>query len=182
MALVTRDQMESYIWPRYKESATDLSQVCWDLAKPKKGLVPPNPPAWFDEIIIAQMKMLIMAVFGAPQKWMIIPEVVKGFSMVINKKTRLSQSVSASSSKINLRYHSFDQFSEFSKLVEKTLVHLIGLVMKDSGGDVIELENEDGNVFIFPISKMSEYLLALGFSQEQIPQLLTLDDVIGFYE
>ena len=182
MALITRDQMETYIWPRYRDSATCLGQVCWDLAKPKKGLVPPNPPSWFDEIICSQIKMLLMAVFSSPNNWLVIPEAVKGFAMVIYKKPKLSAQVNPVHSKINLKYHSFDQFCEFSKLVEKTLAHLFGLIMKDSGGDVIELENEDANIYVFPVGKLEEYLRALGFSEEQIPKLLKIEDVVGFQE
>ena len=176
----TKDQIESVVWPRYKKSVESLAQLCWDMAKPKKGMVPLSPPGWFDEIFTIQSKNILVSIFCTDFSWIVFPEPITGLTAVVYKKNN-NKNLQGKLS-INLKYHSFDQFCGFSRLVEKTLSALILGLMKKTGLDIIELENEDINIFIFPTEKSNIYLKALGFKSEQIPSLISLVEVDGFLE
>ena len=173
---ISRDYLESVLWPRYKGSAEALCQSIWSLANPKQSGVP--SPAWFDEIVVVQLKSILMLVFSTTQSWIILPEPVPGFTIVFYKKPQ-GASNAAPQQQLSLRSHSFDQFSELALLVEKAVVKLLRKIVGSGAGDVIELENEDGHVFCFPRAKMHEYLKALGFSEEQIPKLVSVDDIVS---
>lgn len=175
---VTTAQLEGIIWPRYKEPADALANAAWNIAKvanPKMAMVQ-TPPNWFTEIFAIQAKALLNLAFSSPHPWVVMPEPIQGFTIVMYKTPR-GALTPITQSKLQLRYHTFDQFNEFSQLVEKTLVKIIKGYMKANNGDVIELENDDGVIYVFPKAKMEKYLLQLGFAQEQIPRLLSVDDI-----
>lgn len=171
---MSRDYLESILWPRYQSATAQLCQEVWGVANPKQAAVP--SPCWFNEIIELQVKSMLMLVFSTPQAWIILPEPIPGYTVVVYKKPH-GATTEAPQQKLSLRNHSFDQFSELAQLVEKAMVRLMRKVVNSSSGDVVELENEDGHIFIFPRPKIQEYLKALGFADEQIPKLLTIDDI-----
>lgn len=172
---LTRDHLESIIWPRYREPVGLLSQLSWAKARPSQ-LAQSSPPDWFKEIIEMQAKGVLNLTFSSASPWVVLPEPLPGFTMVVYKKEQGAVSVSAQS-KLKLRHHSFDQFSELANLAQRTLVMIIKETMKKTASEVIELENEDAHVFIFPRGKMQTYLKALGFEDEQIPKLLSIEDI-----
>ena len=176
MAL-SRDYLESIIWPKYEDSARELCQALWTVANPKQAGV--ASPDWFDEIVEVQLKSILMLVFSMPQAWIILPEPLPGFTVVIYKKPQ-GATAEAPQQRLSLRNHTFDQFSELAQLVEKAMVKFVKKVVSTGSGDVIELENEDGHIFCFPRPKMHQYLAELGFAEDQIPKLLSMDDVEGF--
>lgn len=173
MAL-SRDYLESVLWPKYKDAGHDLCQEVWAVANPKQAGVP--SPSWFNEIVELQLKSVIMLVFATAQSWVVLPEPIPGFTLVVYKKPQGATS-GAPQQRLSLRNHSFDQFSELAQLVEKATVKLVKKVVGSGSGDVVELENEDAHIFVFPRAKMQQYLRALGFSEEQIPKLLSVDDI-----
>jgi hypothetical protein len=173
MAL-SRDHLESIIWPKYKEAGLELCREVWMVANPKQANV--ASPSWFNEIVELQLKSIIMLVFATPQSWVVLPEPIPGFTMVVFKKPQ-GATLESPQQKLSLRNHTFNQFSELSQLVEKATVKLVKNVVGAGAGDVVELENEDGHVFIFPRSKMQQYLKALGFDESQMPKLLSIDDI-----
>lgn len=172
---LTRDQLELIIWPRYRDPVGLLSQLSWAKARPSQlGQSP--PPDWFKEIIETQAKGMLNLTFSSASSWVVLPEPLPGFSMAIYKKQQGAVSP-ISQSHLKLRHHSFDQFSELAHLAQRTLVMIIKETMKKSGNEVIEMENEDAHIFIFPRSKMETYLKALGFEEDQIPKLLSIEDI-----
>lgn len=174
---LSRDELDYVIWPRYRDVWKTLCGALWRIANPKNADVP--SPSWFNEIVEVQMKAALNIVFSVPQSWVILPEPVSGYAVVVYKKPNGAASP-ISQQKLNLRHHSFDQFNEMAQLVEKTIIKLIRQVIKgasEAGGDIIEMENEDAHVFVFPKSKMAHYLKALGFADEQIPKMLSVDDI-----
>lgn len=171
----TRDHLESIVWPRYRGPVERLSELSWAKARPKT-VADPATPEWFKEIIELQAKGVLNLAFSSPSPWVVLPEPLPGFTMVIYKKEQGAVSV-AGQSKLKLRHHSFDQFSELASLAQRTLVMIIKETMKKNQSEVIELENEDAHIFIFPRSKMETYLKALGFESEQIPKLLSVEDI-----
>ena len=105
-----------------------------------------------------------------------MPEPIPGFTVVVYKKTQ-GASIEATQQKLSLRNHTIDQFGELAQLVERAAVKLVKKVVGSGSGDVVELENEDGHIFVFPRAKMQQYLRALGFGEDQIPKLLSVDDI-----
>lgn len=171
-----RDHLEAIIWPSYRVDALALCQAIWEIANPKQVGV--RSPEWFNEIIETQAKSMLLTVFSTHQTWVIFPEPIPGFSVVVYKKPR-EAAVPAQQQKIQMRHHSIDQFGELAQLVEKAAIKLLKRATSDPLNDVAKLENEDATLFIFPRPKMTEYLGKLGFSEEQIPKLLTVDDIEG---
>lgn len=168
------NHLESILWPKYKGPTGSLCQAIWGVANPKQAAV--ASPEWFNEIVELQIKSMLMLVFSSPQSWVIFPEPIPGFATVVYKKPRGAAN-EAPQQKLGLRHHSLDQFSELAQLVEKAAVTLMRKALNDSSGDVVELENEDTHVFVFPRVKMEPYLKAMGFSDDQIPRLLSVDDI-----
>jgi hypothetical protein len=173
MAL-SQEHLEAIVWPRYKDAAAELCQALWALANPKQALV--KSPGWFNEIVEIQVKSVLMLVFSTPQAWVVLPEPVPGYTVVLFKKQRVAN-IQTQQQKLILRGHGFDQFNELARLVEKAMAKLLKKAVQSGSGDVVELENEDGHIFCFPRSKMETYLRALGFSDEQIPKLLSIEDI-----
>ena len=174
---VSRDYLEAIIWPRYERASESLCQALWGISNPKHAGL--SSPHWFNEIIEVQFKSILILVFSSPFTWIVLPGPVPGFSVVVFKKAH-GASNDAPQQRLSLKNHSFDQFDELAQLVEKAVVKLLNKTIASTPGDVVELENEDGNVFCFPSQKLHQYLTALGFSPEQIPNLLTIDDIVGF--
>lgn len=169
-----RDHLEAIIWPNYRADVVALCQAIWVVANPKQSEV--RSPEWFNEIVETQAKSMLLTVFATQQSWVIFPEPMPGFTVVVYKKPRGAASP-VQQQKLQLRHHSLDQFSELAQLVEKAMVKLLKRVTADPANDVAKLENEEATMFIFPRPKMAEYLGKLGFSEEQIPKLLTVDDI-----
>lgn len=176
---LSRDYLEAVLWPKYKDPARDLCQGIWGMANPKQAGVP--SPAWFNEIVELQVKSILMLVFSTPQSWVVVPEPIPGFTLVVYKKPR-GAPMAATQQKLSLRNHTFDQFGELAQLVERAAVRLVRRAVGAGSGDVVEMESEDGHVFVFPRAKMAQYLRALGFAEEQIPKLLSVEDIEGDFD
>lgn len=174
--MASRDHLESILWPRYKADSVALCHAIWGVANPKQAQV--KSPEWFNEIVEAQAKSMLMTVFSTSQAWVVFPEPVPGFTAVIFKKPQ-EAAIAATQQKLTLRHHSLDQFSELAQLVERAMVNLLKSRTASPDGDVVRLENEDAHIFVFPREKLAEYLKKLGFGEEQIPHLLTVDDIEG---
>lgn len=169
-----RDHLEAIIWPNYRGDVASLCQALWGVANPKQSEV--RSPEWFNEIVESQIKSMLLTIFSSPQTWVIFPEPLPGFSVVVYKKPRGAASP-APQQQLKLRHHTLDQFSELARLVEKAAIKLLKRVTSDPENDVAKLENEELTLFLFPRPKMTAYLTALGFSEEQIPKLLTIEDI-----
>lgn len=165
------------MWPRYKDNVMALAELSWSKAPtPANGMKDPKAPEWFKEIIELQAKGLLNLVFSSTSSWVVVPEAVQGFSLVVYKKPQ--EAVNAErQSELKLRNHSFDQFNELSALVQRILVMMIKQTLKQNQSEIMELENEDMHMFIFARSKMEVHLRALGFTDEQIPKLFSIEDL-----
>lgn len=169
---------ENVIWPRYKDAVEALGKLSWQLArkgnKALEGLE--EVPLWFQEILDAQAKALLNLAFRSPQDWLILPEPIEGFAMVIYKTPKKAGRM-VPTEVPQLKHHTFDQFSELARVAERTIVKIIRWHMKSNDGDLVELSNEDAIVYVFPKGKMEEYLRKLGFPEDAIPKLLTIEDI-----
>lgn len=161
---------ESVIWPKYKEPVQNLCQSCWRIAQATNDKVAQikEVPVWFTEIVQVHVKAMLALCFSAPNQWLVFPEFLEGYSLVVykfEKKTQslISPNVVSSSKRLQ-------DVSDIGRMVEKTIVQIIkGYTL--ANGSVIEMENEDGMFYIFPKIKLIQYLKELGFTDDQIQRM-----------
>lgn len=158
---------ESIIWPKYKEPVKLLCDSCWEVAKSTNKNISniKEVPSWFLDIIQMHIKNALGICFSTPNQWIVIPEFIETFTLVIYKKqiaTNISSSANVVSSLARLQ-----DVSEISFIVEKTVMQIIKGYMLVNGS-VIEIENEDAFFYIFPKLKSPIFLKQLGFDEKQI--------------
>lgn len=168
------DYLEAYVWPKYKDPSGQLCQSLWRISHPKEDVQ--TIPKWFSELIETPIKSLLMLVYSSPKNWIVLKEPFKGFSIVIHKN-RQGATLPMNQQKIELQIHQQEEFAQLSGLVEKAMLRLLKKSIEFGQGDVIELENEDGQVFCFPRAKFKFYLKELGFSDEQILNMSVNDTI-----
>ncbi len=172
------EHTENIIWPRYRDDVSALGRLAWLVARkgnPKLEKIG-EPPPWFQEILDAQAKALLNFAFRSKHDWLIFPEAIAGFSMTIRKTKNQAGGIVPKEAP-PLRHHTFDQFSEMARLAEGALARLLRAYMKSAGGDVVEMENEDALIYLFPRERLEENLRRLGFPEDAIPKLLKVEDI-----
>lgn len=117
-----------------------------------------------------------MLAYSSPKSWIILREPFKGFSVVIHKNKQ-GATLPMHQQKIELQIHQQEDFAQLSGFIEKAMLRLLRKSIEFGHGDVIELENEDAQVFCFPRAKFGFYLKALGFSEEQILNMSASDNI-----
>lgn len=172
------EHMENIIWPRYRDDVAALGKLVWLVAKrgnPDLEKIK-DPPPWFQEILDAQAKALLNFSFRSTQDWLVIPEAIEGFSLIIHK-TPKNAGGRAPAERPDLRHHAFDQFSDLARATEKALGKILKAYMKANSGDLIEMENEDARIYLFEKVRLEENLRRLGFPEDNIPKLLSVEDI-----
>lgn len=158
---------EAIIWPKYKEPVKLLCDSCWEVAKSTNKNISniKEVPSWFLEIIQLHIKNALGICFSTPNQWIVIPEFIETFSLVIYKKQTASN-ISVAPNVVSTLARLQD-VSDISFIVEKTVMQIIKGYMLVNGS-VIEIENEDAFFYIFPKVKAPVFLKQLGFDDKQI--------------
>lgn len=161
---------ESVIWPKYKEPVSQLCSACWRIAQASNEKIAKikDVPVWFTEIVQVHVKTALGVCFGSPNRWLIFPDFLEGYSLIIYKFEKKTQSIISPNVVSNTKR--LQEISDIGKMVEKTIVQIIkGYTL--ANGNVIEMENEDAIFYIVPKVKLGYYLEQLGFTVQQLNAL-----------